>query len=142
MKNKYFVDSDIRDFVLKIFIQIYQDKFSPDIIYGFARGGLIPGIYLSHILGIPFVAINKDCQFNHNKLDYKNALVIDDINDTGSTLSDFAGRYNNLFDIVRYATVVNNTSSSFTVDYSGYDYNKHDEPDWIVFPWEMWWSNK
>jgi len=139
MKNKYFEDKDVREFVLKIFITMYQDKFVPDIIYGFARGGLVPGIYLSHMIGVPFVAVNKECEFTHDKLDYKNALIIDDINDTGNTLSEFSIKYGHLFDTVKYATLVNNTSSSFAVDYSGYDYNKFDEPDWVVFPWETWW---
>ena len=141
MKNKrYFTDEDIKKFVLNIFIQMYQDSFKPDLIVGFARGGLVPGIYLSHLLGVPFKAVNKDELFTHKKYDFLNVLVVDDINDTGHTLSDFSNRYSGLFDTVRYASVVNNESSSFDVDYYGYSFNKLDEPDWIVFPWEKWWT--
>lgn len=141
MKKKFFTDDDVRKGVLNIFIQMFQDSFKPDLVVGFSRGGLVPGIYLSHILGVPFKALNKDELFQNSKFDYPNVLVVDDINDTGSTLSDFSSKYNQLFDMVRYAVVMNNESSSYEVDYSGFSYNKFDEPEWIVFPWEQWWSN-
>jgi hypoxanthine phosphoribosyltransferase len=137
--KKYLTDDDVKKYVLEIFIQMFQDKFSPDIIIGFTRGGLVPGIYLSHILGVPFRALNKDEMFYNSKFDYPNALIIDDINDTGKTLSDFSSKYGTQFDSVRYASLVSNDSSCFSVDYSGLNYNKLDEPDWWVFPWENWW---
>jgi hypoxanthine phosphoribosyltransferase len=69
-------------------------------------------------------------------------LVIDEINDSGRTLVDFN---NSLFEIqrddfeVRYAALVSNTASLFTVDYFGLEINKLDDPAWMVFPWEEWW---
>lgn len=136
MKNVYLTDEQVRKYVLKVFIRMYQDKFNPDIIIGLARGGLVPGVYLSHLLGIPFRALNKDELFYNSKFDYPNALIIDDINDTGRTLADFSAKYSDLFDMVRYAVIVNNESSSFDVDYYGCRYNKLEENDWFVFPWE------
>lgn len=136
MKNVYLTDEQVRKYVLKVFIRMYQDKFNPDIIIGLARGGLVPGVYLSHLLGIPFKALNKDELFYNSKFDYPNALIIDDINDTGRTLADFNSKYSDLFDMVRYAVIVNNESSSFDVDYYGCRYNKLEENDWFVFPWE------
>jgi hypoxanthine phosphoribosyltransferase len=136
MKNVYLTDEQVRKYVLKVFIKMYQDKFNPDIIIGLARGGLVPGVYLSHLLGIPFKALNKDELFQNSKFEYPNALIIDDINDTGRTLADFNSKYSDLFDMVRYAVIVNNESSSFDVDYYGSRYNKLEENDWFVFPWE------
>lgn len=136
MKNVYLTDEQVRKYLLKVFIRMYQDKFNPDIIIGLARGGLVPGVYLSHLLGIPFKALNKDELFYNSKFDYPNALIIDDINDTGRTLADFNSKYSDLFDMVRYAVIVNNESSSFDVDYYGCRYNKLEENDWFVFPWE------
>jgi hypoxanthine phosphoribosyltransferase len=136
MKNVYLTDEQVRKYVLKVFIRMYQDKFNPDIIIGLARGGLVPGVYLSHLLGIPFKALNKDELFQNSKFEYPNALIIDDINDTGRTLADFNSKYSDLFDMVRYAVIVNNESSSFDVDYYGCRYNKLEENDWFVFPWE------
>ena len=33
--------------------QIEKDKFLPDVIVGISRGGLIPGVMISHKLNIP-----------------------------------------------------------------------------------------
>lgn len=139
MKNVYLTDEHIRKYVLKIFLQMYNDSYKPDIIVGLSRGGLVPGVMLSHMIGVPFKALNKDEMFQNSKFEYANGLIIDDINDTGRTLADFSSKYNGLFDMVRYAVIVNNESSSFDVDYYGCAYNKLDEPDWWVFPWENWW---
>jgi len=139
MKNVYLTNEHIRKYVLKIFLEMYHDSYKPDIIVGLARGGLVPGVLLSHMLNVPFKALNKDDIFTNDKLEYANGLIIDDINDSGRTLADFASKYSGLFDMVRYAVIVNNESSSFDADYYGCRYNKLDEPDWWVFPWENWW---
>jgi xanthine phosphoribosyltransferase len=84
----------------------------------------------------------------------KKILIVDDINDTGATLEwirkDWPSSclpnhaawnviWNNN---VKFAVVVNNDSSSYQhVDYSGRSINKLDDPCWVVFPWENWWSN-
>lgn len=47
-------------------------------IYAIPRGGLILGVYLSHMLNIPLVRVIEP-----------NTLVVDDICDTGSTLEQF-----------------------------------------------------
>ena len=38
----------------KICDQIENDEFTPDVIVGISRGGLIPGVMISHKLNIPF----------------------------------------------------------------------------------------
>ena len=137
MKKLFFTDEQVRKYVLDIILQMFQDKFMPEAIFGISRGGLVPGIYLSHALSIPFHAINKD---NHIECsDYKQVLVVDEINDTGKTFSDLSKILDGTFEQVKYCAIVENTASCFTVDYQGYVFNKLDEPDWIVFPWEVWW---
>ena len=86
--------------------------------------------------------------------DGKNILIVDDINDSGATLSwikedwpsgclpnDSAWDsvwHNN----VRFAVLVNNAVSGFKdVDYVGTEINKQETPCWVVFPWENWWEN-
>lgn len=129
-----FVDDDmVRKYVIKIIFQMFQDKFVPDVIFGVARGGLVPGIYVSHALGVPFIALNDINQ--ELKCEYKEVLIIDEINDTGKTLSEIARNVDKNLN-VRFAVLVENTASSFTSDYYGTSYNKLDEPDWFVFPWE------
>jgi hypoxanthine phosphoribosyltransferase len=140
MKKVFLSEEKFRNCLVNIFMQMYHDSFKPDLIVGLARGGLAPGVYLSHMLDVPFKALNKYELF-YNSIESPNVLVIDDINDTGATLKDFSNRYTDLFDMVRYAVIVNNESSSFDADYYGMSYNKLDEPDWWVFPWEKWWIN-
>jgi len=83
----------------------------------------------------------------------KNILIVDDINDTGATLqwikqdwtsgclpnhAAWPAVWNRN---VRFAVVVNNSSSNYKdVDYSAMDINKQEDPCWVVFPWESWWS--
>lgn len=137
MKKLFFTDEQVRKYVLDIILQMFQDKFMPEAIFGVSRGGLVPGIYLSHALGVPFHAINKD--FHLESSEYNSVLVVDEINDTGKTLSALSQLFDSKFNSVKYCTIVENTASCFTADYTGYSFNKLEEPDWIVFPWEVWW---
>lgn len=83
----------------------------------------------------------------------KRILIVDDINDSGATLTwirrDWEG--NNLpgnsgwADVwnqnVRVAVLYNNegSASGLDVDYCAETINKVEEPQWVVFPWEEWW---
>ena len=138
-KNLFLSHEDIKSYVLNIIQQLNHDKWTPDIVLGFTRGGLVPANYISQWYDIPMIAINKNSEFN-DRIDYDNVLVIDDINDTGSTLESFNKLIRPRLRDVRYAVVVNNEASNFDgVEYLGYSYNKLEEPNWIVFPWETWW---
>ena len=83
----------------------------------------------------------------------KNILLVDDINDSGATLTwiknDWQGSclpkdpawqdvWNNN---VRVAVLYENqgSASALDVDYCAETINKIDDPQWIVFPWEEWW---
>jgi hypoxanthine phosphoribosyltransferase len=93
---------------------------------------------------------------NNSAFDYtihaKRILIVDDINDSGATLAwireDWQSsclpnhdRWLNVWHHnVRTAVLVNNTVSEFSVDYSGTDINKLEDPVWCVFPWEAWWQ--
>jgi len=89
----------------------------------------------------------------------KNVLIVDDINDSGATINwikkDWENSINNLikddvsyvWDTVwnkttRFAVLFNNTASESDIDvnYGAEEINKIDDPSWIVFPWEEWWS--
>jgi hypoxanthine phosphoribosyltransferase len=83
----------------------------------------------------------------------KKILIVDDINDTGRTLNwikedwpsgclPHAPVWQEIWhDSVRFATIVDNQASEFKdVDYTGLTINKHENPSWIVFPWEQWWE--
>ena len=82
-------------------------------ITGVKRGGLIPAVMISHKLNIPYVdRINKD------------TLVVDDICDTGETLTKSIAMYT--------ATLHYKPTAIFTPDF----YSKEVGTEWIVYPWE------
>ena len=108
--------------------------FEPSIIIGIARGGCVPAVHLSHLLGKPFKAVTWQTRDGGVKEKYKipeYALIVDDINDSGLTLTQFTENCEH----DKYATLVmmNKRSSKFNVDF----YAREAEDDkWIVFPWE------
>lgn len=167
--EKFYDEAFVKSAVHTIARQMYRDGFYPDCIVGITRGGLIPGVLLSHYLDIPFYALNKDesnLWLSEEAFGYeyaedgvsrsnpslrKNILLIDDINDTGTTFrniikdwqsscgpDDTAWKdiWNNT---VKFATLIDNESSDQTIDYSGISINKAETPEWCVFPWERWW---
>ncbi len=84
-----------------------------DSVMGLPRGGLIPAVLISHELGLPYVLHPG-----------KNTLVVDDINDTGHTLSKAPGAY--------WAVLHNKPTSKF----KDCIYAKEVGDQWIVYPWE------
>jgi len=116
MKKLYVSDQEIREYVNKISLQMYKDNWRPDYIVGLTRGGLVPAVYMSHLLDIPMhtlkVALRdnadteSNCWMAEDAFGYipassvprpkdepttdpslrKNILILDDINDTGATL--------------------------------------------------------
>ena len=79
----------------------------------------------------------------------KNILIVDDINDTGSTFEwikqDWQSgclpndpNWNTIWgQNVRFATMTENLSSEFgEVDYHWHEVNKAEEDVWLVYPWE------
>lgn len=83
----------------------------------------------------------------------KKILIVDDINDTGATLTwikrDWQGSCLNQDPAwqeiwnqnVRVAVLYENqgSGSGLDVDYCAETINKVDDPQWVVFPWEEWW---
>ena len=178
MKKLYVSDVEIREYVNQISFQMYKDNWRPDYIVGLTRGGLVPAVYMSHVLDIPMhtlkVALrdNSDTESNgwmaEDAFGYipsdmregitkrsdatykKNILILDDINDTGSTLDwiikDWQGgclpndtAWENVWgNNVRFAVLFDNLSSKFSrcVDYHAQTINKAEEDVWIVYPWE------
>ena len=140
-----------------------NDDWRPDVIVGVARGGNVPAVMLSHYYDANYKSIKvqfRDRQpgqtsivsemtdfptsFRTNKT---NVLVVDDINDSGQTFQHIKTNLEKItsFDqehipVVKYAALVDNIHSCFTVDYSQLEINKEEDPSWIVFPWEEWWT--
>ena len=167
MKKVYYTNSDIKGKVLDILRQMQQDNWKPDYVVGITRGGLVPANMISQYLGCPMeslkVSISEDkCEsnlwmaedaFGYDMDKPKNILIVDDINDSGATLSwikqDWASgclpkddTWSNIWgNNVRVAVLYDNASSTSTLDvnYAAECINKYEDPQWIVFPWEEWW---
>ena len=143
----YFTNIQMRNALIQIEDKLVHSNWIPDVIMGVNRGGVIPGVYLSHRIQRKHIPIDVRLR-DHNdtaNLDAlyraldkeEKVLVIDDINDTGATFEHI--RFNcNQNTNVRYAAVINNKPSPFQVDYYGYEIDKSVENRWVVFPWEDW----
>jgi len=82
-ENKLFLSwDDINTSVKVLCEKIITEYPNIDSVMGLPRGGLIPAVLISHQLDLPFVLHPG-----------KNTLVVDDINDTGETLSKAPGAY-------------------------------------------------
>jgi len=101
-------------------------------VVGLARGGLVPAVHLSHKLNVPLIVKQFQTRDGNNKDNVvipPRSLIVDDINDSGKTLSEVVkyceGDY-------RTCTIYYKDSSIFDVDF----YCRNAYNNWIVFPWE------
>lgn len=126
-----------------------KDSFSPDLVVGLSRGGLTPGVMLSHFLGKPFVpfqtALRDHPAWNTDTEEFKTiekVIIIDDICDTGDTFKKLKLELDKKFPSIdiRFACLHYNRPCNFPIDWYGtfIDKEKHDQ--WIVYPWEDWWE--
>ena len=115
-------------------------KFNPTHIVGIARGGLVPAVMLSHHLNLPMETLGVSFRDNkathHTKfkpIDDARYLIVDDINDSGTTFKVVTDIFKNRRLQHRTAALINKEKSYFNVDFYG-EMFYHD--DWINFPWE------
>jgi uncharacterized protein len=157
MKKIYKSWQEVDANCMHLALNILKSDWRPDYIVGLTRGGLTPGVLLSHKLAVPMHTLKvqlrddeQDCEMNcwmpEDVVDGKNILIVDDINDTGETLawirsdwskSVFQGDMDyHWHKRVRVAVLVNNLASKESVDYHIDEVNKAEDDCWIVFPWE------
>lgn len=160
--NKVYYDNDLCiSYMHNIVRQMMLDGFKPEYIVGLSRGGLIPATYLSHYFDIPLHTLHISLLDNHHiesksflsndAYNGKKILIVDDINDTGTTLYSLKKNWESYYNdgqwdklvwnnSVKFAVLIDNLSSDISVDYAGVEINKAENPEWCVFPWEQWWS--
>ena len=155
---------NFNNLVTKICRDISLDNWRPDYIVGISRGGLLPAIMISHYFDIPMKPLQislrdggdtvSDLGMAEDAFAGKNILVVDDINDQGSTLNwlmkdwpsgcfPYDERWDPIWGSnVRFAVVVDNLASqcSIGMNYYGMEVNKAEEDVWIEFPYEQWWE--
>jgi len=109
------------DSMVELLAEAVTDHFEGiNYIHGVQRGGMIPGVMLSHILNIPYTS-------HPELLNPREVLIVDDICDSGKTLQ----RYE------KYPTAVLHhkpQTASYTPDIYAV---LHNSDAWIMYPWEL-----
>jgi len=113
MTKRYISWEEVETLVNILYENILESGEDFDTIWGLPRGGLIPAVMLSHKTGIPY------------KLGYGNALVVDDICDSGKTLQQ-----------LEYKTAVLHYKPHTSIIEPTFYACKFESDDWIVYPWE------
>jgi hypoxanthine phosphoribosyltransferase len=156
---------DVERYVQSIVRSMQLDGWKPDLIIGVDRGGLPASTMLSHYLGLPHTTVKVSLRDNPDTesllwapeevIAGKKILLVDDINDLGSTQTwlkadwassvtgievDFVDKF--WHNSVRWASLVENESSKEYSDYYGIAINKLENDIWIDFPWESFWSRE
>ena len=144
MKEKNIPHKNIKEYIKILDININKSNWIPDLILSINRGGCIPGVYLSHKMGVKHEVFSFNINIRNGEVDlykklisqYSSILIIDDINDTGKTLSKMSDLFKENISKLKFAVLINNKSSSFKVDYYSDEIDKNIDDSWIVFPWE------
>ena len=151
MKKLFYTWDEQLDDTNKMCDQLEADEFIPDVIVGISRGGLIPGVMISHKLEIPFKPVHASTRdFPHwenylPKPKDEKILIVDDICDSGETferLSEYIRENINFECDVRFASLWWNNECEFKPHYFIRDLAKDTAGVWIDFPHESWWEEK
>jgi len=140
--------------------EMQKDNWKPDYVVG-VDAGVVPAIMLSNYLSVSMHSLDIGCSnawmsedaFGYDEIVKKNILVVFDANIQGalpillkddwqkSCLPDDPKWLDIWNKNVRFASIVNNTSSNFEdIDYVGIEID-NEHANTIVFPWEKWWLN-
>ena len=94
MKKRYVSWEQHTKLVNEILRQMAKDRWTPDIVVGISRGGLLPAKMISQYLEKPLeivkISLRNEgiCESNlalvEDALKMKRILIVDDINDTGA----------------------------------------------------------
>lgn len=130
--------------------EVIQSDFDPTAIVGIARGGWMPARCVADFLEINNLTSvkvdhyqgtekteNAVLQFDARSvaIDDENVLVVDDIVDTGKTLSKSLESIENKGAIkARSMTIHSIPSSDINPDYIGKSYDKF---YWVIYPWNI-----
>lgn len=148
-KKKDF-DKDIETLVTKI----KKSKVEFNYIVALSRGGLIPGVVLSHKLGLRLVPINWSTRDNPMDREYncwipedvntgKKILVVDDIIDSGEALrtmfEDWSSSVGNKLNAenIYIASLIYNKDQGIVPNFYGTKISRKKTPEWFEFWWEV-----
>ena len=135
--NIYVGWKEMYNICLLMALQIGERNYKK--IVGVSRGGLVPGVILSHALDIPFEPLQWQTRDGDLKdtlsialkstEDPNDILFVDDICDSGLTI----GSIRNIFPESQWA-VLYSKKGNMGIDFEGE--RLYNNKQWIVFPWE------
>ena len=147
-KKKQF-DKDIETLVSKI----KRSKVKFSYIVALSRGGLIPGVILSHKLGLKLVPISwstrdsgekeSNCWVPEDINNGHNILVVDDIVDSGEALTTLFQDWNSSIcnqlelDNIYVATLIYNKDQGIVPKFYANKISRKKVPEWFEFWWEV-----
>lgn len=120
---------------------------TPSVIIGLTRGGLVPAVLLSHMMSIPMIPVSYssmkgrgefrgyDGRLPSTDIPGKNVLVVDDICDSGHTLSEISRFYHDLHHDVQVAALYYKIGAIIRPDC--YWQKIPEDGGWVTFPWEV-----
>ena len=121
MTEKVFMSWNWVDTQIEVLANKIGDNSKFTVVTGIPRGGLIPAVMLSHKLGIKYMPYREAIKT------LKPVLIVDDIADTGYTLTELGSRG------FSTATLCYRYSTQYTPNYYGEEIT---DDKWLVFPWE------
>lgn len=121
MTEKVFMSWNWVDLQIEVLANKIGSNSKFTVVTGIPRGGLIPAVMLSHKLGIKYMPYREAIKA------LKPVLVVDDIADTGYTLTELGTRG------FSTATLCFRYSTQYTPQYYGEEITDN---RWLVFPWE------
>lgn len=138
---------DIKQSAEDIAQQVRASGYTPTFLIGVTVGGLVPLTLLAKELELQSVATVSASAYGHQEnkglriralpqvdLSQEHVLLIDDITETGETLSSISDLLRNDYHVQNLRTasiVVRQNKGTFAPDYSAVD-----SDEWVVFPWE------
>lgn len=153
-KVTYLTWNDIEKSSNVLFEQIQRQGIAFDAIVAIQRGGCIPGVCLSHIMGISeFYSIGMRTTSTENirstrlaepiiSVDHslknikdKRILIVDDVVNTGNTMNT-AKEWLWKFHPSSLSTAALVWDGSCSNKHCPVDFHSLYTPDWVVFPWE------
>ena len=151
----YIAYSDFLAMVQKLAQIVAKGSWQPDYIVGIGRGGLVPGVYISHALQIPMLSIDHSSKVPgfadnllhkvvHMRAEGSRMLFVDDINDSGGTINYVRKVMREAVneaaatdgDDLRFAVLIDNASSQARVEFAVESIDRTTDKRWFVFPWE------
>lgn len=174
MNKRIISFGEYKGLVNEICRQISVSDWRPDYVVGITRGGCLPAVMISQYFNVRCEMLKISLRdgseqesnlwmaedaYGYNAAEVgdplcKNILVVDDINDQGTTLNwlmeDWQSgclpndaRWDHVWNQnVKFAVIIDNLASKCNVkmDFVGEEINKAEKDVWIEFPYEEWWK--